>query len=241
MKLKERYYIGEMSRLCNISKKTLRYYDKIGLITSYRQDYNNYRYYTYDSLLAVPVLKYYKQMGFKLHEMAALIKGDVPNVYRVLRESFTAKLQEIQVDQEVLRRKYTSTKDWYDLISEAEMVIESDVQDISVKYVEPTMLLYLDQTFENDIKGAIINIDWTNYVETMRNEITGPVIINFSSRSDRLAGKRQPMRILQNTILPCREEKQTPFGGCLMASCYHIGPHEHLVDVYKKIDAWARR
>ena len=31
---KEHYYsIGEVSRICNVSKKTLRFYDKIGLIS----------------------------------------------------------------------------------------------------------------------------------------------------------------------------------------------------------------
>lgn len=58
---KQQYSIGEMSRLCNVSKKALRYYDKIGLISSLRHDYNNYRMYTRDELLMAPVLKYYKQ------------------------------------------------------------------------------------------------------------------------------------------------------------------------------------
>ena len=65
---KQQYSIGEMSQLCNVSKKALRFYDKIGLISSLRHDYNNYRLYTHDELLMVPVLKYYKQMGFKLDE-----------------------------------------------------------------------------------------------------------------------------------------------------------------------------
>lgn len=42
MKAKNRYSIGDVSRMCNISKKALRYYDKIGLIHSKREDFNNY-------------------------------------------------------------------------------------------------------------------------------------------------------------------------------------------------------
>jgi hypothetical protein len=66
MNKKDQYFIGDMSRLCNISKKALRYYDEINLIPSQRDDCNNYRFYTDESLLAVPVIKYYKQMGFTL-------------------------------------------------------------------------------------------------------------------------------------------------------------------------------
>ena len=39
------YSIGQVSKLCNISQKTLRYYDKIGLIKPDKvDDSNNYRY-----------------------------------------------------------------------------------------------------------------------------------------------------------------------------------------------------
>ena len=56
MPRKQQYSIGELSQLCNVSKKALRFYDKIGLISSLRHDYNNYRMYTHDELLLVPVL-----------------------------------------------------------------------------------------------------------------------------------------------------------------------------------------
>ena len=68
------YSIGQVSKLCNISQKTLRYYDKIGLIKPDKvDDSNNYRYYSRETLLFVPVIKYYKQMGFKLEEMQELL------------------------------------------------------------------------------------------------------------------------------------------------------------------------
>ena len=240
MKFKARYSIGEMSEICNISKKTLRYYDKIGLIASHRQDYNNYRYYTHDSLLIVPVLKYYKQMGFKLDEMRSFIAGP-PNVYSVLRYSFMEKIKELRKEQEEIGRKYASVKDWHDLISEAEMVIHYNIHEVSIKYVEPLKLLYQDQEFDNDIKGAIINIDFTNYVEERQNEITGPVFLSFSSFMDRLENKSRKIRIMQQVLRPCEDEYMAEFGGCMMATCYHIGPHETIHEVYTKIASWGRK
>lgn len=45
------YTIGEFSRLCNLSAKQLRYYDKIGLISpAYRDEWTGYRYYTIQQL-----------------------------------------------------------------------------------------------------------------------------------------------------------------------------------------------
>lgn len=69
------YSIGEVSKLCNISTKALRFYDKIGVIAPDEVGENGYRYYTLDTILRIPILKYYKQMGFRLEEMQGLVKG----------------------------------------------------------------------------------------------------------------------------------------------------------------------
>lgn len=241
MKYKSRYSIGEVSRICNVSKKTLRYYDKIGLICSERDDSNNYRYYSKESLLAVPVIKYYKQMGFKLDEMGAFIEGNIENVYRIIQKSFRAKIRELKQAQEEIRRKYASVKDWYDLIIEAEMVIDNRIHEVSVKYVEPSEYLYQKQVFSNDIEASIINIEFTNYVEKLNNEITGPVILNFSSFQDRMQEKNQKIRILQKALMPCGETEKMIFGGQMMITCYHIGSHETIQATYEKICTWARK
>ncbi len=233
------YSIGDMSKICNISKKALRYYDKIGLIKPRRQDYNNYRYYTTDCLLTVPVIKYYKQMGFKLDEILDCIQSQGDNVYRSIQSAFLSKIQELELEQNHIGRKYTSVKDWYDLIREAEMVIENTITDVSIKYLEQDELLFQDQTYENDIKASIINLEWTNYLEQMGNEITGPVILHFSSLKSRMNEDSQDIQILQKGLLPCPDEAKTAIGGCIMASCYHIGPHETIMDTYRKIFRWA--
>ena len=241
MKYKTRYPIGDVSQLCNISKKTLRYYDKIGLITTQRKDYNNYRYYTYESLLAVPIIKYYKQMGFKLNEMREFIEGNASNVYRTIQKSFVAKIEELGKTQEEIQKQFISVRDWYDLIMEAELVIDNSVREVAVKYVDSSELLYLEQTFDSDIKGAVINIDFTNYVEEMNNKITGAVILNFSSFQDRMQNNSQTIRILQKTLVPCPPEVTMKFGGHMMVACYHIGPHETIHETYEKICKWARK
>lgn len=241
MKYKDRYSIGEVSKICNVSKKTLRYYDKIGLINSQRDDNNNYRYYSNESLLAVPVIKYYKQMGFKLDEMREFIEGEIKNPYNAMQRSFTAKINELKKEQEEITRKYDSVKDWYDLIIEAEMVIDNNIHEVSVKYVEAGDYLFLEQEYKNNIEASIINIEFTNYVEQVGNEITGPVILNFSSFKDRMTDKVQPIKILQKTLIPCVNCPSQKLGGQMMLSCYHIGSHETIEDTYDKMTLWARK
>ncbi|MEI3503588.1 MAG: MerR family transcriptional regulator [Anaerovoracaceae bacterium] len=60
----ELYSIGEVSRICNVSKKALRFYDKINIISpDYICEENKYRYYNKETLLMVPVIKYFKADG----------------------------------------------------------------------------------------------------------------------------------------------------------------------------------
>lgn len=238
MKYKDRYSVGEVSKICNVSKKALRYYDKIGLINSERDCINNYRYYSNESLLAVPVIKYYKQMGFKLDEMREFIEG---NTYKTIKRSFDSKIDELKKIEEETRRQYVSVKDWHDLIIEAEMVIDNNIHEVAVKYVNPSDYLYLEQLFTNNIKASIININFTNYVEKVNNEITGPVILSFSSFKDRMENKSQKIRIMQKTLRECKENEKMKFGGQMMISCYHIGPHETINETYEKICQWARK
>ena len=241
MPRKQQYSIGELSQLCNVSKKALRFYDKIGLISSLRHDYNNYRMYTHDELLLVPVLKYYKQMGFKLDEMRRFISGRHGNVYGALRTAFEQKLDELHKAQIELKRCEESVRDWQDLIREAELVIADGVREVAVKYVESAQLLFQEQPFDGDIKSAIINLDFMNYVEKTSNAITGPVYIHFSSIRDRMAGNPQTIRIMQQVLEPCGGGGRVDFGGCMMASCYHIGPHESIHETYEKFIGWIHR
>lgn len=241
MKSKVRYSIGDMSRICNVSRKTLRYYEDIGLIAASRQDFNNYRSYSAEALLAIPVIKYYKQMGFTLEEMRDFIDGSSATMYRTIQASFLRKIAALEKEQEEIRRKHRSVKDWYDLIVEAEMVMDNAISEVSIKYVEAAEFLFRGQTFNNDIRAAIINIDFTNYVEELGNEVTGPVILHFSSHAARVSGDSQPVRILQKTLLSCPAEQTTTLGGCMMVTCYHIGPLENIQETYAKITRWAQR
>lgn len=239
---KQQYSIGELSQICNVSKKALRFYDKIGLIASMRQDYNNYRMYTHDELLLVPVLKYYKQMGFKLDEMRSFITGQRGNVHRALRKAFEDKLAELQAQQVELCRCEESVRDWLTLIKEAEMVVEENVHEVAIKYVEPVSLLFQEQAFDGkDIKSAVINLDFMNYVEKTDNAITGAVYIHFTDMQKRIDGDSQPIRVMQKILRPYGGGGTVDFGGCMMASCYHIGSLENIHETYERFTSWIKR
>lgn len=237
MEEKEFYSIGEVSKICNISKKALRFYDKIGIISPDKVcDDNNYRFYNRTTLLSLPVIKYYKQMGFKLEEMRALFEG---NTYGIIERQFRRKIDELKELEASIHNSYTSVKDWYDLILEAQLVIENDVHEVAVKYIDTTTYCFMEQNFDYNYRESIINIDWTNYLESIQNEITGPVVLNFPSFREKMSGSCKKVKIMQKPILEYKEEQVIKMGGYMVASCYHIGSHENIHEAYGKICLWA--
>ena len=64
------YKIGEFSKLTNLSIRTLRYYNDIGLLIPEEVDiYTGYRYYGDNNLHQVKVIELLKNAGFTLEEI----------------------------------------------------------------------------------------------------------------------------------------------------------------------------
>ena len=66
--------IGQMSKVCGVSVKTLRHYDKIGLLKPQRIDeINGYRYYEDPQIGTMLLIGRLKRYGFSLTEIQALL------------------------------------------------------------------------------------------------------------------------------------------------------------------------
>jgi DNA-binding transcriptional MerR regulator len=232
------YSIGEVSKICNVSKKTLRFYDKINVISpDYISEENKYRYYSRETLLFVPVIKYFKQMGFKLEEMKEFFDSET---YETYEKGFRRKIDELKQLKEDINVSYISVKDWYDLIVEADSVIENNVTEVSVKYIESASVCYMEEDFCYNYMESIINIEWSNYLEEIGHAITGPVYIMFNNLEEKMAGKPTKVNIFQMSAKEIDKSKTMTIGGKMMLSAYHIGAHESINETYNKIFAWAK-
>ncbi len=60
---KSYYSIGELSTICDIPQKTLRYYDEINLFApDYRDDNTHYRYYSKSQIINLFIIKNLKKL-----------------------------------------------------------------------------------------------------------------------------------------------------------------------------------
>ena len=65
--------ISELATRSGISAHTLRYYEKLGLITPKHRSENNYRDYSQDDLATAQFIKRCKDSGFSLEDTASLL------------------------------------------------------------------------------------------------------------------------------------------------------------------------
>lgn len=69
--------IGEFSKICKVSTKTLRYYAEIGLILPNEINYENgYRYYSIEQLETMLFIKRLKVYNFSLEEIKIILKSE---------------------------------------------------------------------------------------------------------------------------------------------------------------------
>lgn len=73
MPQKIRMTIGEFSRFCQVTVKTLRHYDKIGLLKPNEVDmWSRYRYYDVSQMQQLNAILRLKNLGFSLEEIGEL-------------------------------------------------------------------------------------------------------------------------------------------------------------------------
>ena len=100
------YKIGELSKLCSISVKTLRYYDAEGLLTPDEIDkFTGYRYYSASKLEDCYRIIALKELGFSLDEIRVqLTTNDSEKITAALSAKHSELQALIETTQTQLRR-----------------------------------------------------------------------------------------------------------------------------------------
>lgn len=75
--MKSIYNIGDLVKELNINKETIRYYEKIGLLSEPKRDKNGYRIYSKEDIEKIRFILIVKNFGFSLKEISMLL----PKIY----------------------------------------------------------------------------------------------------------------------------------------------------------------
>lgn len=114
--MKEFFTIGEISKLFNINKKTLRYYDEIDLFKpSYVDKNNRYRYYSLDQFECLETIQYLKELGLTLNKIKyhlnTLNLNSIVDSLQYQNQIIEEKISELKNMQHNINRRISQIED----------------------------------------------------------------------------------------------------------------------------------
>ena len=128
---KDRFSVGEVSKQYNISIKTLRYYDEIGLLKPReRNDQNGYRYYTNEDIGTLLTIKYYQETGLSLETIKSFLEtkelSAIVSLFENTIEDQSKEIQRLTIGRDSLIA-------WKNLVVEGEMLRKEKNIPFSIK------------------------------------------------------------------------------------------------------------
>ena len=139
--MKDKFTIGEMSKLHNIPIKTLRYYDDIGLFRAIEVNATNgYRYYSTQQFEQLNAIKYLKFLGLSLKEIKKHIEArDAVSFIELLKEK-----QEIT--NQMIKSLHLINYQFTNRINEIEEGLKINVtQEPALKYIPKRVIISIHE------------------------------------------------------------------------------------------------
>ena len=129
------FKIGEFSRFSQVTVKTLRYYDKLGLLKPAKVDrFTGYRYYSASQLPRINRILALKDLGLSLDQIAQLLEDDLsPDQIRGILRLKQVEIQE-QVQQSARAAQLLVATRMLSECAGTEELVEQQLQYIQTQY-----------------------------------------------------------------------------------------------------------
>src|SRR5690349_24750310 len=90
--------VSQVAKLSGVSVRALHHYDEIGLLTPSARTEAGYRRYDADDLQRLQQLLFYRELGFPLDQIAALLDGDADRQdhLRTQRQLLSERISRLQ-------------------------------------------------------------------------------------------------------------------------------------------------
>ena len=229
------YTIGDISEICGVPIKTLRYYDEIKLLVPEQRDSEtNYRYYTEEQMLILHKIRRLKSYGFSLDEIHSVLNGD-----GLLKEILMLKLSDIQEKIESFQSLYN------EIIAELDkMNVKHGSEEAIVKIEDvPEKKWLYTRRIEKNFKTEFIPVKrWFEVLELLRKnqlKASGPITAIYHN---------QPIeQFLKSECdleigIPIKQCPNYPFCRTIpaytAAVCFHHGTYENIINTYIKTIKW---
>ncbi len=228
--MKNLFTIGEMAKLHNMTMKTLRYYDEIGLLEPIKIDTSNgYRYYSTEQFEQLNTIQYLKKLGFSLRAIKGhLDHRDIGGFLDLLEKQKKLTEQKIMELEQVNRRFQNRIND----ITLAQEIMELEV--VKIKEIKERNIVRLVEKIHSEPELEVSLRQLENLANMNSSIFIGGVGLTIDL-NDIKSNKFDKY----NSIFILTEEEYiqsplvTTFQQGTYASIYYRGDHNNSTQYYK--------
>jgi effector-binding domain-containing protein len=230
------FRIGEFSRIAQVTVKTLRYYDEIGLLKPAAVDrYSGYRFYVGTQLSRLNRILVLKDLGFTLEQIAQLIHDDLSSdeIRGMLR------MRRIELQQQILTAEVQLSQVEFRL-SQLEQEMIMPIHEVVVKKIEPQKVASIRDVVPDYSSQTILWEELSKFLLEKQVKAQGPsMTLYFDSEyqeKDVSLEVATPVKILLegNGRVRFRELEGVEQMACLL----HEGSFTTLSQTYGRLLDW---
>lgn len=126
----------EFAKLCGVEKRTLFYYDELGILKPVQVHENNYREYAPEQLCEMDMIKLLQASGYTLKEISRILQGDATvrqTHFFSAEELIDKKITELQEMKEYIRKKKALLQEYLDYLQSGK---DCTIQNQSITYIQ---------------------------------------------------------------------------------------------------------
>lgn len=233
--MKDKFLIGELSKLFNISTDTLRHYDRIDLLKPQYEERNNYRFYSIRDFFKLSRILFLKNLDIPLEEIKRYMRNkNTENLLNLLKN------KEEEIDNKMNRLVNLKKK----IQTKLEMFesTKCELDQVHVKVIPERIGVFLDmneiendydikQTFKDNekyLKASSLLIEGQVYTSLTKHNMENEIFDKFTYF----------IEIVSSDEEVCKQLKAIPEHeyACLT----YLGPYQDIDKHYRVLLNWIK-
>ncbi len=154
-----KYKIGDVARILGVSTDILRYYERKGVVTPEKDEYNDYRYYDSWHINFLMDCLWFKNYGFSIEQIADIVRipraEDISELFKLKEDELRAHIRRCQL----LLRRSEEHRAELELIDR--LLYKCEIAE------SPAYVRFIDRIGENYMTDSVTNEMAKRWLEAM--------------------------------------------------------------------------
>jgi len=230
------YTIGQFSKICKVTTKALRHYEKIGLLVPTKVDPSNgYRYYSREQVSIMKQISLMRELDIPLQKIKQMIEkaANREELRSLLEEHRKHLLKQLDLYNSRLVKLA-----WWQKTLEANEMTEMIKYDVRIREVLETRVRALRKqvtSFPEEIPSLLRSL--LEEIESSGEVCAGPPIILY--HDEEFNPGKVDLEVAWPVMNSSLANKTLP--AVRAAACMHVGPYDGLEHAYEAVFAWVNQ